>query len=411
MLSAQEGKTIILSSVREVGDEACELLEAHGRVLASDVIALQDIPPFDNSSMDGYAVRTEDLTSKDRGNQVQLKLQGHVEAGRVLTSEMESGTTIRILTGAPVPKSANAIIEQEAVSLKNGFILVPGTIERGRNIRKRGEDIKTGEVVFKKGSRIRSAHLGVLASLGLKNCNVYRRPRVGYVTTGNELIEMGEELSPGKIRNSNSYTLWGLITESGCQPVNLGIARDEERELEEKLRKGLSCDVLITSGGVSVGDYDLVLNILKKLGVNVLFWKLNIKPGMPIAFGMYERMDSVRAVSVFALPGNPVSTAVTFREFVLPGLSKIAGNQNEEPNVLLKATLEQDFMKRDGKRHYVRGTVRMDQGVLRVRTTGSQSSGVLTSLVKANCLIHIPEETSQLNAGDEVEIELLSPPL
>lgn len=407
MISAGEARETIVSNVRSVGHETSDLHNAHARVLAIDVTSALDIPPFDNSSMDGYAVRVADLLREDKTGMAKLRLVGEVGAGDVFARELGPSLTVRTLTGAPIPSGADAIVEQELVKISDGSVLVPRTVDKGRNICRRGEDMRKGEVVMRKGTVLRAAHLGVLASLGIDNVSVQRRPRVAYVTTGNELVEVTEELLPGKIRNSNAYALWGQIKECGCEPVNLGIARDNEQELTQRLTEGLRHDVLITSGGASVGDYDFVLAVLKKLGTRILFWKVNIKPGMPFAFGIYENPDASQRVPVFALPGNPVSTMVTFIQFVLPALKKIRGEENPAERLKVTAKLEHDITKKDSKRHFSRGILRNENGTFVVRTTGSQSSGVLSSLVKANCLLHIPEEKLFLRAGEDVEVEIL----
>lgn len=407
MISAGEARKIILSEVYAVGMETADLIDAHKRVLAVDIVAAQDVPPFDNSSMDGYAIRVDDLSRGGEGELVKMQLMGEVGAGDVFAMKLEAGRTVRTLTGAPIPEGADAIVEQELVKLSGGAVLIPRSIQRGRNIRRCGEDVSKGNVVLRKGTVLRAAHLGVLASLGVGSVPVHRQPSVAYVTTGNELVEMAEELSPGKIRNSNAYTIWGLVSECGCRPRNLGVCRDDEKDLTKKLTEGLQHDVLITSGGVSVGDYDFVLPALEKLGVRIRFWKVNIKPGKPFAFGVFDDLDSARRVLVFALPGNPVSTMVTFLEFALPALRKLMGEAEPEERMVVRAKLEGELVKKDGKKHYSRGILRNEKGVFFVRTTDSQSSAVLTSLIQANCLVHIPEEKTSLQPGEEVEVELL----
>ena len=406
MLSFQDARRAILQTVPTMSTESAVLREAYHRILAADVVAGMDLPPFDNSSMDGYAIRSSDTANATGGNRMRLNIAGEVSAGQISRRELQPGTAVRIMTGAPIPEGADAVIEQELVDLRNGVIELHTRVAEGRNVRRRGEETQKGEIVLRKGTRLTPACVGVLASLGITHVELHVRPSVALLTTGSEIVGVEEPLAPGKIRNSNAYTLWGLVVESGGNPVDLGKAGDDEEEIRSKIELGLQNDVLVTSGGVSVGKHDLVLHVLKELGVAIQFWKVNIKPGMPMAFGLYRSAQS-RIVPVFALPGNPVSTMVTFLQFVRPALTRMSGGVDDKPSLKLSAKLEHDIPKTDEKRHFSRGIVRNVQGNLFVRTTGSQSSGMLSSLVIANCLIVIPEERKDLKAGDEVEIELL----
>ncbi|MGH2569444.1 MAG: molybdopterin molybdotransferase MoeA, partial [Bacteroidota bacterium] len=277
MKSVGEAREIILQSVPAALEEKLPLLQAHRRVLAETVIAEADIPAFDNSSMDGFALSSEDTQRANQSIPVTLQLAGEVAAGSVLSQAIPAGSAVRIMTGAPIPRGANAVIEQEAVVARNGIVQVGIPVAEGRNIRKKGEDIRSGATILELGTLMKAAHLGVLASLGVSHVSVYRKPTVAFLATGNELVDLSQEPEEGQIRNSNAYTLWGLVEESGGVPVNLGTAKDDEHELMEKLRRGLSYDMLMTSGGVSVGAYDYVLKALEDLGVQRKFWKVNIK--------------------------------------------------------------------------------------------------------------------------------------
>lgn len=408
MLSFDEARELISSRLPVLASEPVSLAQALNRVLAGDVVADHDIPPFDNSSMDGYALHASDTAGLSPGSGgVHLEVAGEAGAGTVTSAPLARGTVIRIMTGAPLPPGADAVLEQEQVVVRNGSIEIAAIVPEGKNIRRKGEDLRAGETVMTRGSILRAGHLGVLASLGKTKIVMYRRPKVGILTTGNELIDVEEPLAPGKIRNSNAYSLFGSVLESGGEPVSLGKVKDEERDLEGAIRKGLEKDALVTSGGVSVGKYDLVLQALKNIGVEIVFWKVNIKPGMPLAFGVYRKSGTGNPVPVFALPGNPVSTMVTFLQFVRPALFHMGGREGEGA-LRLNATLEHDIRKHDRKRHFTRGVVRNEQGRLIVRTTGTQSSGVLSSMVRANCLITLREEQMEIRAGEEVEIEFLS---
>jgi molybdopterin molybdotransferase len=261
-------------------------------------------------------------------------------------------------------------------------------------------------VVVKKGTLVEPPHLGVFASLGRKHLQVHKIPEVAILTTGDELVRIDGELKAGQIRDSNSYGLAGLTEKAGCTPRMIGTSKDDKEELTGKIRQGLESDVLVTSGGISVGNRDYVLDVLKSLGAEIVFWKVNIKPGMPMAFALVANA-SCRRIPVFALPGNPVSSMVTFLQLVRPGLERIRGVVEPVPPLRLKATLKCDLKKVDAKRHYVRGVCRNEKGVLVVESTGSQSSAVLTSLTLANCLIVVPENVRNPRVGEQVEVELL----
>ncbi|HXG38503.1 MAG TPA: gephyrin-like molybdotransferase Glp [Bacteroidota bacterium] len=405
MKSAQEARKVILSSVKTLPSEQVSLWEAHGRVLGEDIIAREDLPAFDNSSMDGFALHAADTVEATETKPALLHLAGEVAAGALSVRELSARTAVRIMTGAPIPPGADAVLELEAVKTQNGFVQIEMPVSVGRNIRRKGEELSAGTVVFRHGTYLRAAHLGVLATLGYEKVQVYRKPSVAFLTTGNELVDVGHPLEVGQIRNSNAYALWGLIREAGAEPVNLGTARDDERSLHDKLHAGLSYDVLVTSGGVSVGAYDLVMRVLERLGVQKQFWKVNIKPGMPLFFGLY-RNQRERDVPVFGLPGNPVSTMVTFLQFVRPAIQTMQGRTDSEP-IRLPARMMQDYVKKDGKRHFLRGILRNDNGSLTVQTTGTQSSAALSSMALANCLIVVPEQRTDIKAGEEVEVELL----
>jgi molybdopterin molybdotransferase len=405
MISAEEARSIILGAAPKVRVETVPLLKAHHRILAADIHSKDDIPPFKNSSMDGFALRSSETLSSSPKQIVELKILGEVAAGDVSANTLQPMHAIRILTGAALPIGADAVVPLEQVEERNGVIRLTAQVAPGSCTREKGEDMKIGDRVLLRGTRIEAPHLGVLASIGCTYVEVFRNPTVAILTTGNELLSVAENLRDGKIRNSNSYSLRALAEENDCEPIDLGVARDNEEELLNKIREGLKYDILVTSGGVSAGKYDYVLESLKKAGVNLKFWKVNIKPGMPLAFGTYLKDE--RIVLVFSLPGNPVSSVVTFLEFVKPCLYAMMSIHNDAPRMHLQAKLDHALSKSDGKRHYHRGIVRSEKGELHVRSTGNQSSGVLSSLVKANCLIILKEQQNSIEGGEEVDIELL----
>lgn len=407
MLSFDQALATILNDVDPLVTELCDLRASHLRVLAQDVVAADDVPRFDNSSMDGYALRASDTLLATPDRNVDLTIEGEVGAGDSGERPLAPGSACRIFTGGTIPRGADAVIEQESVEVVDKKIVLRSPVVSGRNIRHTGEDVVSGQTVLEHGVGISAARLGVLASLGMNRVQVYATPRIAILTTGNELADVEGPLMPGKIRDSNSYTLASLVREAGCLPVHAGRAADSIPELRRKLSEGLASDALVTSGGVSVGDRDLVLETLKDLGVEIRLWKVNIKPGMPFAFCLFRREGKAKPVPVFALPGNPVSTMVTFLQLVRPALEKMRGIRSVRSDLTLRATLEQDYEKKDGKRHFARGIVRNENGKLLVRKSGSQSSAVLTSMSVANCLVIIPENVSRAEAGTEVEIVLL----
>ncbi len=400
MTNANDARRIVLQSLSPVPPETAQLRDLLHRIAAEDIVASDQIPPFDNSGMDGYALRASE-TAGSQGDVV-LQVQGEVFAGRPFPDTLHSGNAIRITTGAPIPPDADAVIEQELVKVRNGDIVVSAVVERGRNIRRRGEDVAAGAVVVKKGTRIGPAAMGVLASLGVETAKVHRRIRVGILATGNEVVEFNQKPKPGQIRNSNAVALEAMLKEDGHEAILLGTAEDRPDDLAQKISAGLEADALITSGGVSVGQHDYMLKVLKDLEVELKFWKLNIKPGMPMAFGVAKALKPI-----FALPGNPVSTLVTYRQFVRPGLERLAGVEQPGLPVRVQAILMEDLRKNDGKKHFVRGVFSSKGGRIEVRPTGSQSSAVLSSLSKANCLVILPEDVRNPVAGTAVEIELL----
>ena len=398
MVTAQEALNIILSSVNPMAKERIGLRDAHSRVLAENIVAEENIPPFDNSSMDGFAVCADDVAKPP----VVLTVVDEVTAGKVSSHEGRRGEAIRIMTGGQIPRGADAVVQIEwTEAVDDHHVRIQKSVSVGHNIRRAGEDVERGKTVLEAGRELRASGFGVLASLGRKSVEVYGIPRVAILATGNELVNINEPLGPGKIRDSNSFTLRALVLEAGAVPLDLGIAPDHREEIRTKILLGLEADVLVTSGGVSVGAYDLVHEVLKEIGVEIKFWKVNIKPGMPLLFGIYGSKP------VFGLPGNPVSTMVTFLKFVKPALQRMKGIGKPESEFRLRAQLVEDIRKADGKRHFLRGVLETQNGALQVKRTGPQSSGVFSSLVQANCLIVIPEQVELLKKGDVVEVELL----
>jgi molybdopterin molybdotransferase len=398
MIGFQDARTMILDAVQPVGRITVALERSLNHVLAESIIAAENIPPFDNSAMDGYAVRTEDL----QRTPCMLRIVGEVAAGRVAPKALQPGEVMSIMTGAKIPPGCDAVVQQEwSESPDKTQVNITRRVERGHNIRPAGADIHRGATVLEPGVRIRPQEIGVLASLGTQFVEVYRRLSVAILATGNEIVGIDKPLADAKIRNSNAYTLAALVEELGCDPLALGVARDDRDELKRKITEGLKADLLVTTGGISVGKYDLVMEILREIGAEVKFWKVNIKPGMPLLFALHG------VKPVFGLPGNPVSSMVTFLHFVKPAVRRMSGEKTVDTGYSLHAKLEHEIKKIDGKRHFIRGILESRNGALSVRSTGPQVSNILSSLTKANCLIILPEEGVQFRAGEDVEVELL----
>lgn len=414
MISVEEAYERILQAFRPLEPEQVPLLEGIGRVLAEDVYADMDIPPFANSAMDGYAVRAADTTGACREKPVRLKVVGTLAAGQSPTAAVEPGTAIRIMTGAPMPPGADAVVRFENTSEGEGnarmhevaaigevAIYVP--VATRENVRPAGEDIRAGEKVLAAGTEMRPAELGVLASVGRTHFMAYRRPRVAVLATGDELVEPDAPLTPGKIRNSNAYTNAALVRKYGGIPIVLGIARDTVEDLTAKLQQAvdLKADLILTSAGVSVGEYDVVKDVLNALG-QIGFWQVRMKPGKPLAFG------HIRGIPLIGFPGNPVSSMVSFERFARPAILKMQGKRKLRKPVI-RAILRED-VKGGDRREFKRTIVEREGNVYYARLTGEQGSGILTSMVKANGLAIVPEGTRILRAGEEVAVEMLDWP-
>ncbi len=413
MLSVEQALEKILGYAAVLEVEPRPVLDCLGQVLAEDVYSTIDIPPLDNSAMDGYAVRAEDTRGVTEQSPRLLRVIDTIAAGSISKCEVEPGTTARIMTGAPVPKGADSVVrfedtdetQRQRVSDEIGILR---EAKPGQDIRRAGEDIARGSLVLSKEIVIRPSEVGVLASLGRSEVKVIRRPVVAVLATGNELVDIKQPLTPGKIYNSNSYSVAALVQRYGGIPKILGIALDSESSLVASLRKGLDADMLITTGGVSMGDYDVVKDVLVKQG-EIAFWTVRMKPGKPLAFGMVKGLDEAgvtRNIPHLGLPGNPVSAMVTFELFARPAILKMMGKRNLAKPVI-EAVIEEPIVNSDGRRVFTRVIVRKRSGLYFARLTGPQGSGILTSMSRANGLVIIPEDKPGVEAGDVVQVMML----
>jgi len=391
----------VLDAVPVLGVEKIGLLDALGRVLAEDIIAERDNPPWDNSAMDGFAVRYEDIKQAHAiTTPTVLKVIEDVSAGTFPKKTVGKGEAIRIMTGAPIPEGADTVLKVEDTEHTPDSVKVFKEEQKGANIRPKGEDVRKGDCIIAKGKAIRPAEAGMLAILAKPFAFVYQKPRVAILSTGDELVDLDERLTDEKIINSNSYGIAAVVQEAGGLPILLGIAKDKPEDLKAKIRQGLNADILVLSGGVSMGDYDFTRPVFQELGGEMNFWKLAIRPGQPVAFG------KIGETLAFGLPGNPVSSMVTFEQLVRPAMLKMCGH-TVLTRPVVQALFQERFSKRPDRRHFLRGILWMENGMLMVRTTGSQGSGILTSMVKANGLIDVPVEVEKLKPGDVVNVQLL----
>ena len=381
--------------------ERVHIRAALGRVLAADVESPFDVPGHDNSAMDGWAVRFADL---DAAKETPLRRIGESFAGKPFAGELRKGETVRIFTGGVMPRGADTVVMQErARETADGALIAAGAVTKaGQNRRFSGEDLRCGAVVFRKGQPVRPAELGMLASLGINEVSVYRKLRVAFFSTGDELRSIGQPLATGEIYDSNRYTMYGMLERLGCEIIDMGVVADVPDLLERAFRDAAAAaDVVVTSGGVSVGEADFVKALLDKLG-EVLFWKIAMKPGRPLAYGR------IGAAHFFGLPGNPVSVMVTFYEFVRDALLILQGRANVAPLPMFRATLAAPIRKAPGRTEFQRGILSPDAaGAWQVRTTGDQGSGILSSMSQANCFIVLPAETGNVDAGTQVDVQPL----
>ncbi|MBT3509199.1 MAG: molybdopterin molybdotransferase MoeA [Nitrospina sp.] len=400
MIQVEEALDTILSKIKFKGVEKVPLGQALGRVLAEDVVSRVNNPPLDNSAMDGYALIAEDIQSATPENPVKLDVVEEIAAGYTAKGVLKPGQTMRIMTGAPIPSGANAVLMQEDTQKNGNAILCLDKADVDENIRMAGEDVKIGEEVIKKGTTLSPAHIGMMAVVGRSQIAVGQRPIVSILSTGDEILELDETPEGPQIFNSNGHMLAAQIKSAGGIPVYLGIAKDTEKDLMEKFESALKADVVVSSGGVSVGDYDLVKSSLQKMGQDMLFWKVAMKPGKPLAFGR------IGDTPIFGLPGNPVSSFVSFEQFVRPSLRKTMGC-SDLSHKTVQAKLTRTIHKKPGRLHFLSSIVSWADGEYTVTPAGEQGSGILKSAANANGLLIFPLEAEEIKQGQEVAVQLL----
>lgn len=415
MLGVEEALDKILQGFSVLEAEDKPILEAAGQVLAEDINGRFDIPPWQNSAMDGFAVRSNDLINASKNSPVFLDVVGSVAAGQAPTQDVKMGTAVRIMTGAPIPRGADTVVPFEdtdeerrtATGQSLSQIGVRVRTTRCENVRPAGQDIRKGDMVLAKGTILGASHVGVLASLGSSKVRVVRRPTVAIISTGDELLEPGNRRASHKIYDTNGYSLYVAIAQAGGIPKRLGIAGDNLDALGTKLDDGLDSNLLVTSAGVSKGDYDVVKNVLVERG-EIGFWSVKMRPAKPLAFGVLEGPEG-RLVPHLGLPGNPVSALVAFEQFGRPAVHKMMGKP-ATARPTLEAILEDPIYNDDERRVYARVLVTLRDGVYYAKLTGHQSSNLLTSMVRANGLAICPEDVQKKDAGEMVTVQMIDWP-
>lgn len=399
MLSVEEARQQMLDTIPVLSTEKRDILECNNYVLGEELIASENIPPFDNSAMDGFALCSEDVNDATEQNPAVLSVVETIAAGDAPKKSISKGQASRIMTGAMMPDGADAVVMQEVTKLNEGNVTVLDRAAKDENVRFTGESVKQGDKVMSPGKVLRPPEVSMLASLNCAKVAVHQKPTVAIVSTGDELTPIGEPLTPGKIRDSNRYGLFAQVQNAGGIPMDMGIAPDNEVETERIFLESVDkADALITSGGVSVGEHDVVKNVLMKLG-EMNFWRVAMKPGKPQVYG------KINGKPIFGLPGNPVSSLVVFELFVRPALLKMAGH-SDLLRPTFKAVLEADVTNKDGRVNFMRAILTERDGHYRAKTTGPQGSGILHSLVLANGLITIPSGAA-LSSGETVDAQFL----
>lgn len=403
MITVEEAIETILKEIRPLGVESTDIIGALNRALGQDIRARRPNPPWDNSAMDGYAVVSQDTLGATDANPVSLKVIYDLPAGSTPQGPVVKGAAVRIMTGAPMPEGATAVIMVEKTGQgPDGAVIIRSEVKAGENVRRRGEDFNAGETVIKKGTVVRPAEAAMLATVGVPFVSVYKRPRVAVLSTGDELCGIDQTPPPGKITNSNGYALAALAAECGAEAVQLGIARDNRESLREKLACAMRYDCIISSGGVSVGDYDFVKDVLRDMGSEMKFWKVAMKPGKPLAFGV------IGGKPAFGLPGNPISSMVAFEQFVRPSLLKMSGRTDIFRGTIT-ASLTADLKIKPGRMNFIRAELTRDKDGFRVAPLEGQGSGMISTMVRANSYIVVPKDSTGFKKDSIVKVQPFDP--
>ena len=396
-ISVKEAINLILENSKLLSTEKVFLSEATGRVIAEDIVASYNIPPYNNSAMDGFALKYEDTKGAKKNSPVKLKIVGTIAAGSLFEGEIKRGEAVKIMTGGKIPEGANCVARKEITTQEKDELFIFEEIKENMDIRKSGEDIKEGEVIIKKFSIITPAVAGILASFGRSFIKVFKKPVISVLITGDEIVDIDEELQDGKIRNSNGFTLSSLLKQEASVTFSTEIVNDQPEIIKEKILGCLNSDIILSTGGVSVGDYDFLKDIIIELGFEPIFWRVRVKPGKPLFFAKKDN------TLYFGIPGNPVSTMSTFYNFILPCIRKITGKRE----LFLRkftAILETNIKRKDFRTEFIRGILKVKNGKFFVETTGAQGSGILSSMKKGNCFIIVDEGKQAVNKGDEVVV-------
>jgi len=398
LISIEEAWSRMTACARPLPVERRRVDEALNLVLAEPVVAPMDLPPFDNSAMDGYALRAEETQGAADAEPIKLTIAGEIAAGSWQDTVVQPGTAIKIMTGAPLPPSTDTVLQLEAGRLRDGAVEVREPLPVGRHVRRCGEDVRRGQVLLGAGLRLNAQRLGLLANSGISDVAAIRRPRVSLLATGSELVTAGQPLAPGQIYDSNRIVLRTLVAQAGCDCDDFGLVRDDPSEIAARLKEAMAADLVLISGGVSVGSHDYVKPVLRELGMETLFWRVNAKPGKPLLCGRRQQ------TWVFGLPGNPISCVVGFLMFIEPLIRLLQGETNTQPRYA-KATLMQPVSKKDGRRTFM--TARLDtrpDGMLEVTPTEQQGSAMMQALAQADAFIVVPEDRPSMEAGEVVHV-------
>lgn len=403
MIEPQEALEIILNSTSRLDAVDIDIVSSVGYILDEEVKSIDAIPPFDNSAMDGFAIRAADTNNATAARPARLKIIDDQPAGKVSDKKVRPGTAIKVMTGAPIPVGADSVIPVELTVYNENTVSISEPFAADKNIRLVGEDIPKNSVVMRPGRRLGAVDVGVLASIGRTKVKVVRKPRVSILGTGDELIPLGAPLAPGKIRDSNSFVLLNQVLNAGAEADRVGVAKDTQEDVRAKLSAALANDVIVTTGGVSVGERDFVKDVLLEMGAEQKFWKVAQKPGKPVAF--LTLGDKL----IFALPGNPVAAVVCFEEYARPALLKMMG-RSKLHRPLVAAVAAEDFKKKSGRRHHVGVKLEQKEGRYFVKLNGRQGSGILTSMAGADGIALLPKEATLIKAGEKISVQLINLP-